>query len=41
MKERKRKVHSLIDKVYSLTNLDLAWAKVKSRPTEAVLAWIE
>ncbi len=26
MKERKRKVHSLIDKVYSLTNLDLAWA---------------
>lgn len=30
MKERKRKVHSLIDKVYSLTNLDLAWAKVKA-----------
>src|SRR5713226_10676437 len=26
---RKRKVHSLIDKVYSRKNLDLAWEKVK------------
>lgn len=25
----KRKVHSLIDKVYSLRNLELAWEKVK------------
>ena len=29
--DRKRKVHSLIDKVYSKRNLELAWEKVKSR----------
>jgi hypothetical protein len=27
---RKRKVHSLIDKVYSRVNLELAWEKVKA-----------
>jgi len=31
MARRKRKVHSLIDKVYGRKNLELAWERVKSR----------
>lgn len=30
-KEQKRKVHTLIDKVYSRKNLELAWEKVRSK----------
>ena len=30
-KVKRRKVHSLIDKIYSKSNLKLAWKKVRSR----------